>query len=116
MRDFAFEYTRSIPAGRVVFRARNVGRLQHELALVPLSEDFPPIDVQLHGSVRRTVDAIAGIHGRDPGQSGTFAVDLVAGHRYALLCFFEAPDGESHAVKGMASEFRAGVPLRKGRK
>jgi len=103
---YRFEYDPVVPGGRVVFRVVNAGRLVHRLALVPLSEDFPPIDQQLHGSERQAITPFAGVPDRLPGETGTFAADLAPGHRYALICFVEDPDGVSHALKGMSSEFR----------
>lgn len=107
MDEYGFHYQPDIPSGRVVFRFDNVGELPHRVTVVPLDEDVPPIVEQLQGSDRRTVSPLAGIPGRPPGASGTFAVDLVPGVRYALICFVEDADGQSHASKGMASEFRA---------
>ncbi|HVE47470.1 MAG TPA: hypothetical protein VNA57_12090 [Acidimicrobiales bacterium] len=108
MRDFAFDYKGVIPGGRVVFRARNTGSEQHQLELVPLGEDYPPLDEQLRGGTRRIVLAVAGLPRRGPGKSGAFAADLVPGSRYGFVCFVEGEDGEVHALKGMSSEFRAG--------
>lgn len=116
MRDYAFDYNHAIPAGRVVFRARNVGHTNHQLLVVPLPEDLPPIDEQLHGSTRQSLIEFGGTRPREPGESGTFAVDLVAGQRYALLCLLADGDGPSHAIMGMNSEFRAGAPETKGSK
>jgi hypothetical protein len=101
------EYDHAIPAGRVVFRFVNVGEEKHRPSLLPLPEDVPPIGEQLRGSERRAAVPFAGIREVEPGESGTFAVDLSPGQRYALICFAIAPDGESHALKGMSSEFRA---------
>lgn len=109
LEEFRVSYDRPVPAGRAVFRVRNAGTIEHELQFVPLSEDFPPIEVQLRGSERRFINPIAGVPHRLPGRSGTFAVDLVGGRRYALVCFLRDGQG-SHAVRGMASEFTAGAP------
>lgn len=106
MRDFAFEHVSEIPAGRVVFRVHNAGEAVHRAALLPLPEDLPPIDAQLRGTERRAIAPFAGIYDRTRGQKGTFAVDLVAGQRYAFVCFV-IDEGGSHALRGMSSEFRA---------
>lgn len=108
MAEFRFDHQRDVPAGRVVFRVRNDGRLEHELTLLPLAEDVPPISEQISGQKRRPVSLFAGVYPRQPGATDTFAVDLVAGRRYAMLCSLRDADGTSHARKGMASEFRAG--------
>jgi hypothetical protein len=108
MREFAFDYDHDVPAGRVVFRFRNVGHVDHRVTLVSLPEDLPPIDEQIRGSTRQFVAPFAGTYPRPPGATATFAVDLVAGRRYGLVCFVQDPDGQTHALKGMTSEFRAG--------
>ncbi|HJT93709.1 MAG TPA: sialidase family protein [Mycobacterium sp.] len=106
MREHRFEYDPEIPAGRVVFRVHNDGHLDHELVLFPVDEDFPPINIQLLGNERRPIYPIAGIPVQKPGDTGTFAVELTEGRRYAMACFVRDADGQ-HDQKGMNSEFRA---------
>ena len=105
MREYAFDHPPQVSAGRVVFRVRNVGRLTHELILVSLPPDVPPIAEQLRSENRFGVDTIATLRNRAPGTADTFASDLTSG-RYAFVCFLTDPDGVNHALKGMASEFR----------
>lgn len=128
MREYRFEHLANAPAGRVVFRVRNIGKSEHLLKLLPLAEDVRPIMEQLRGSQRLAVAPFAGVHvkapgavgmfavdlveGRryaliPPGAKGVFAVDLVAGRRYALICSLREADGTSHSREGMALEFRA---------
>ncbi len=113
MDEYRFDFSTPIPAGRVVFLVRNRGELPHRLTLVPLAEDLPPLGEQLRGTTRQYIAPFAGISERapvsQPGDSGMFAVDLVAGRRYGVICFVEDPDGQSHALKGMYAEFRAGA-------
>ena len=104
VREGSFDYPR-IPAGRVVFRVVNTGRADHQLALVPLPESFPPIQEQLRGKRRRVVNPLASVPDLRPGARATFAADLEAG-RYAFVDFTVDRDGVSHARKGEASEFR----------
>lgn len=108
MQDYRFEYDDSVPAGRVVFELPNLGAVSHRPVLLPLDEKVPPILEQLRGDQRLAVSPLAQVLTRPPGSAGTFAVDLVAGQRYAWICFARDADGSSHALKGMASEFRAG--------
>lgn len=105
MREYRFDYTPRIPRGRVVFRAHNRGRRAHEIVLVPVPENFPPIDKQLHSKTRRPVGKLAHLRPLRPGESDAFAVDLVPG-RYAMVDFITARDGEINGLKGMNSEFR----------
>jgi hypothetical protein len=107
MGEYAYQYEAPRSAGRLVFEIRNTGRLSHELVVVVLPEDVPPIDEQLHSENRIVIPNIASIAPQPPGGRGTFAVDLEPG-RYALLCFVREPDGEPHALKGMNSEFTIG--------
>lgn len=109
MSEYRFDHERAIPAGRVIFVVRNVGREDHKLKFVALPEDFPPLNAQLHGAERRVLAPYAGVPVRRPGQAGAFAVDLVPGRRYGMICNLSTPSGGVHALEGMNSEFRAGT-------
>lgn len=106
--EYEFRYPEQVPGGRVVFRIANRGRLEHELTLVPLDADVPPIAEQLRSGDRRVVRPIARVPPRRPGQNGSFAVDLAPHERYAFVCYVRSPDGQAHASLGMGSEFRTG--------
>ena len=113
MREYRFVFNAaSIHRGRVIFKVVNDGRLVHRLALIPLPEDFPPIQEQLRGGQRQIVQEAVAIRnlepsagGHQPGMSETFAFDLQPG-RYVFVSLFIEPDGTSQALKGMANEFR----------
>lgn len=108
MDEYAFSMDGGdLRAGRVVFRARNLGRLDHEFVLTELPADLPPLAEQLQSDKRRPVSNVARVALRRPGTTGTFAADLAPG-RYGVMCFVRDPDGNTHAVKGMALEFRVG--------
>lgn len=110
MHEYRYEHQQSIPAGRVVFRFLNEGNEVHRPVLLPLSEEVPPILEQVRGDVRAAVAPFARVPPRQPGDTGTFAVDLVPGQRYALICFARTADNTSHAVLGMASDLRPKAP------
>lgn len=106
LRDYGIEYSPPVPAGRVVFHVYNAGTTEHQLNMVPLDEGFPPIQEQLSGSERRAVAPFAGVPALAPGSRSVFAVDVIPGTRYALLCLLPGPDGIPYGVKGMNTEFR----------
>lgn len=113
MTEYRFDYNPVVPPGRVVFRVQNAGRVGHRLAVLPLADDLPPIDAQPRGSERQVIAPFAGVPPRRPGSTGTFAVELAPGRRYAMICSLVDPEGKSHALKGMNSEFRtAGTPAK----
>lgn len=114
MSEYSFAHNGTIESGRALFRVTNRGRLPHNLSLVPLAEDIPPIDEQLRGGQRRAATPFAGIAALAPNATTTFAADLASGVRYAFICFLEDPDGTSHALRGMSSEFRASGTARPG--
>ena len=106
MDEYEFGFDDRIPAGHVVFRFVNEGVLEHRPALLTLPDDLPPINEQIRGSQRAVLSPFAGVPTRLPGETGTFAVDLAPGQRYAFICFARGPNDESHALKGMTAEFR----------
>lgn len=108
MREYSFEVAHSLPAGRVVFRFSNAGSELHSPGLVALDAGAPQIDAHLRSTDRGPITPFAGVNPRLPGASGTFAVELDAGQRYALVCFLRTTTRESHAEKGMVWEGRAG--------
>lgn len=107
MDEYRFRYDRDLPAGRVVFRFVNEGDEPHRVSFIALPEDIPPIDEQLRGSKRRAIAPLAAVGNLAPGADESFAVDLAPGVRYGLICFVETPQGRSHALLGMSSEFRS---------
>ncbi|MCA1571831.1 MAG: sialidase family protein [Acidimicrobiales bacterium] len=97
--------------GRTVFRVQNFGQLGHAPVLLPLPDDLPPIDEQLHGARRRQLLSLAELALSKPGETQTFAVELVRGRRYAFVCFLNTgPERKVHALLGMNTEFRVGGP------
>ncbi len=105
LREYGFDYKADFQSGRTVIRVRNSGTLQHQLVLISIPEELPPLDQQLRGTERQVVPTIVSLRPGDPGTTRTFAVDLDPG-RYGFVCFVEDPDGVQHAHKGMNSEFR----------
>ena len=108
MREYRFERdpNQRIAEGRVVFRVRNAGQVEHQLIVLDIPESLPrSFDQQLRSPKRQAALPLAILSNRRPGRTGAFAVDLPAG-RYGIACFLKAADGKSHAVKGMSSEFR----------
>lgn len=107
MDDASFKYDQAVPAGRVVFRVQNVGTLLHNMVVLPLTDDLPPINEQLRGQERRVVQPFAAVRPVLPGDTREFAVDLEPGRRYGIICSVSDAEGKSHALKGQNSEFRA---------
>ena len=105
MRDFSFELPASVPAGRVVFEVVNEGARRHEIVVVPLPEDFPPLLEQLRSRSRRALETLYILPVQDPGARAAFALDLDPG-RFGLVCFLGARRGRPHALRGMAAELR----------
>ncbi|HVE47435.1 MAG TPA: sialidase family protein [Acidimicrobiales bacterium] len=108
MREQAFSYSRPVPSGRVLFRVPNRGSLVHRLVMVPLADDLPGIGGLIGDDQITVVAPFAAVRPQAPGATGTFAVDLAPGARYAMVCLVRDRDGKTHAQKGMVSEFRAG--------
>ncbi len=105
--EYRFDFRAPTRPGRVVVKTRNDGRVRHEVVMLELPPNFPPIKEQIAGKERRFVGTLAYQLPLRPGRRGALAVDVKRA-RYALVCLQEAPDGKRHADKGMATEFRIG--------
>ena len=106
MTEYSFAHPAAVPRGRAVIRFHNAGRVAHRFVLIPLPAGFPPIREQLRRPERAVVSPLAGVVDQPPDASGAMAVELLPG-RYGLVCYaVDRGDGQSHALKGMASEIR----------
>jgi len=105
LHEYGFEYEPDLRSGRTVFRVRNAGTVQHQLVLIYLPPEIPSLEAQLRSSERQVVPTIVSLHPREPGRTGTFAVDLDPG-RYGFVCFVEDADGVQPVHKGMSSGSR----------
>jgi hypothetical protein len=105
MTEYHFAVRSTAPAGRAIFRIVNAGGLDHNLTLEKLPRDFPPLDLQLHSSIRRGAPAVAIVPTLHPGDTATFAADVSRG-RYGLLSSVMGDDGVPDLLKGMNAEIR----------
>lgn len=106
MRDHAFDLDPQppIPAGRVVFRARNAGDVAHELVVVDVADDPSAQSDEAEGG--QVVPTLGVVNARPPGEGGAVAVDLAPG-RYALICLVRDDEGVTHAEHGQRVDFEA---------
>lgn len=108
LKDYAFETSKPLTAGKHIIRIENTGPQTHELVLVRLAPgktveqlaswvekmDGPPPGEPLGG--------VAPIH---PGGYGFITVDLTPGE-YGFLCFVpDSKDGKPHVAHGMMQQF-----------
>lgn len=100
-------YDGPVPAGRVVFRVDNAGEQPHQLSLLSLAENSPPIQEQLQDTPDQSPVLLAQVPLLGPGETSMFAAGLAGGQRYALVDLSGAPDDDTtHAELGMAVEFQ----------
>lgn len=106
--EYEVVYEGPVPPGRVVFRIENAGEHPHQLTLLALDEDAPPIEEQVFDPPEVAPAVVARIPRLRPGETGMFAVGLAEGQRYALMDLSETPDGSLNARLGLFAEFRVG--------
>src|SRR5579884_902553 len=105
LRDFSFAVPEQIHSGRRTFRVFNRGTQAHEVTLVKLAPAATVPDVVASltpGATDRLPGTLmGGLSGLEPGTEGFFTATLTPG-RYAFLCLFPNPGGEtSHVNRGM---------------
>lgn len=102
--EYAFDPAAvEVAAGTVTFEASNDGEELHELAFLPGGGDIPLTD---EGEPDEDALADAGafeLEAFPAGETCNATYELEPG-TYTLFCIVEAPDGETHASKGMLGE------------
>ena len=105
LKDYGFEPSAALTAGRHTIRVENAGPQPHELALLKLApgktvEDFAHwAETGMKGLP--PAEPIGGVVALDKGTSSTFTADLTAGD-YGLICFVpDAKTGKPHLAHGM---------------
>jgi uncharacterized cupredoxin-like copper-binding protein len=88
----------------LMIHGNNMGQEAHEIVVLKLPEGMTVDQLLADESLFSQVEFIGQIS-LEPGQLGDMAlVNLPAG-KYSMVCFFTAPDGQSHAAKGMTLDF-----------
>ncbi len=116
MEEWTFKLDKSeVPAGLVTFKVTNKGQLEHELMVYPPQKDMRRMLEELKEAARRGEEAHAEVEGLvrsvegeeelelEPGESGTFTVNLSPG-TYELGCLVtQTAGGETfvHHERGM---------------
>lgn len=104
--DDALVFPEPVPTGRVVFRLHNRGNEPHQLTLLLLEDDSPPISERLQQEAGAAPSYIAQVPAVEPGETALFAADLAEGRRYALVDLSQRPDGTLRGRLGVARELR----------
>jgi len=103
--EMAFEPSRvTVPAAEViVVHGRNNGAVAHEIGIAQLHAGFDPAGL-LEGPPPAGAQFVGGIQMEPQEEAEMYLVGLEPGD-YALVCFFDEPDGVPHVAKGMAGTF-----------
>lgn len=106
--DFAFEAPPTAPSGKTNVVFENGGQEPHELVMVPLANNAPPIQELIELSEKEAEKYFAGepisSHGPiKPGETKEIKADLQAG-TYGLVCFVQSKQEKTpHAFLGMVN-------------
>ena len=106
--DFAFKVPASVPAGETEITLENAGKEEHELQLVPLSDDAPDVEKLLDMPQKEAEKFFAGkpisIKPIAPGATETLNADLQPG-TYGMVCFVVSKkEKKPHAFLGMYNQ------------
>jgi hypothetical protein len=107
LKDYDFEFSTPLTAGRHVLRIENAAEQMHELVFFKLAPGKTAAEMAHFAEKREGPPPGTPINGASPlskGMSNTVTVDLEAGD-YALICFApDAKDGKPHLVHGMIKQ------------
>ena len=108
LRDYGFEFSKALTAGRHEVLVTNAAQQPHEIVVVRLAPGKPSADVaawveKMDGPPPGA--PIGGTTAIASGGSNVATLDLTPGE-YALLCFIgDAKDGKPHVAHGMMHQF-----------
>lgn len=107
--EYAFDLGEP-PAGAVSFVLANEGAEIHELLLARFVGDatFEQALASEDPESEGLVETLGFVGPVVPGAEAVLNVDDLAPGRYALVCLIPTEDGETHAEKGMVSQFTIG--------
>jgi plastocyanin len=108
--EFEFDLPETLPAGETTFNFVNDGKQPHELSLVELKADAPPVKELLELPEKKAQEFFteAGHAFAKPGKSQeeAFTYTLTSGARFGYVCFVQDPKSKTpHAFLGMVGEF-----------
>jgi hypothetical protein len=107
LRDYAYEITPEITAGRHVIHVENAAVQPHEVVMMRLAPGKTPHDLLAWEQSRNGPPPAMPVGGTtllSTGQNNLLAIDFEPGE-YALLCFVpDAGDGKPHVAHGMVRQ------------
>jgi plastocyanin len=106
--EYGFVLPETLPAGETTFAFKNNGKEPHQLILVPLLDDAPPVEDLIKLSQKEGAKYFKGRPSETsakPGEEGKpLEVTLEAG-RYGYVCFVRTKESKKpHAFLGMYGE------------
>jgi hypothetical protein len=103
LRDYAFDISPALTAGRHTVKVDNIAQQDHEFFLFKLdsgktAEDFMNWGEKYEGPPPGI--PMGGLAGMAAGSTSFVELDLTPGN-YLMVCFIPAPDGKAHLAHGM---------------
>ena len=111
MTEFAFDAPETIPAGEVEVVAINIGEQEHEMGVIPLTDDAPPVEELLKLGDKElqkyAAGPFTGTNGPIPAaDQKSFTLQGESGQTFAFACFVQDPKSKKpHALLGMYGSF-----------
>jgi hypothetical protein len=109
LKDYDFEFSQPLAAGKQRIMVENTGPQVHELVMIKLA---PGKTVQDFASWAETMKGpppampVGGVGALENGMRASFTTDLTAGD-YGLICFIpDSKDGKMHLVHGMMKSIK----------
>ena len=93
----------------LVLHGTNFGVEAHEIVVVKLPEGADPSGI-LDGTIAEEDVEFVGFVELAPGEQVDMVLLGVPAGVYTMVCFFPAPDGTPHAMRGMVAQFEVTAP------
>jgi len=94
----------------LIFHVTNAGQEAHMMAVLKLPEGATIEQVMQDEALQQQTESIGSVDFVEPGGAQDLALVGVPPGDYTLICFFDAPDGKTHAEHGMVTTFSVTAP------
>lgn len=113
--EYAYDVSPAKVSGQpaIMIHGTNAGKMDHEIVMFQVPDGYKAADIAKLDPTKMSSEGISfvGQIYLPVGQQGDMLLEGLTPGTYVIACFIQAPDGQSHAAKGMVAEITVTAPV-----